>query len=127
MNSMTNKLRRGTPLIILLIACLIGPVRWVSSQASLKPDQLDELIMEAKSKTDHERLAGYFEQEAQALQAKAERHQKLAENYEKGGSYEKVKGFMLQHCNAMIRSYRGAAEENLALARMHRQLAAEAR
>ncbi len=126
MNSMSSKLRRGTPWIILLIACLIGPVWWVSSQASLKPDQLDELIMKAKSKADHERLAEYFEQEAQALQAKVERHQKLAEDYEKGGSYEKVKGFMLQHCNAMIRSYREAAEESLALARMHRQLAAEA-
>lgn len=127
MDSMNNKLRRGTPLIILFIACLIGPVRWVSSQTSIKPDQLDELVMEARSKTDHESLAEYFEQEAHALQAKVERHQKLAEDYEKGGSYEKVKGFMLQHCNAMIRSYRGAAEENLALARIHRQLAAETR
>lgn len=127
MNSMTNKLRRGTPLFILFIACLIGPIGSVSSQTSLKPDESDELIMDAKSKADHERLATYFEQQAQALQAKVERHQKLAEDYEKSGSYEKVKGFMLQHCNAMIRSYRAAAEESLALARMHRQLAAEAR
>lgn len=127
MNSMTKKLRRGAPLIVIFIACLLGPVRWVSSQASLKPDQSDELIMDAKSKADHERLAEYFEQQAQALQAKVEHHQKLAEDYEKSGSYEKVKGFMLQHCNAMIRSYRGAAEESLALARIHRQLAAEAR
>jgi len=119
---MKSKRWWGTLLILVFLTSSIGLV-W--SEATINPDQLDRLIMEARSKADHENLAQYFEQEAQALQEKADRHQKLAEDYEKGGSYEKVKGFMLQHCNAMIRIYRQGAEENLALAKMHRQLAAE--
>jgi len=119
---MKSKRWWGTSLILVFLTSSIGLV-W--SQATINPDQVDRLIMEARSKADHETLAQYFEQEAQALQERADRHQKLAESYEKGGSYEKVKGFMLQHCNAMIRSYRQGAEENLALAKMHRQLAAE--
>lgn len=114
-------------IVVVFLMSSIGLGQSVWSQGAIAPEQLDQSIIEAKSKADHESLAQYFEQEAQALEEKAERHQKLAEDYEKGGSYEKVKGFMLQHCNAMIRNYRQAAEDNLALAKMHRELAAEAR
>lgn len=123
-----SQLWRARALIVVFLTCSMGLVQWVWSEATpVEPEQLDRLVMEAKSKEEHENLAHYFEQEAKALQAKADRHEKLAEAFEKGGSYEKVKGFMLQHCNAMIRNYRAAAEDNLALANMHRQLAAEAR
>jgi hypothetical protein len=113
--------------VVVFLISSIGLGQWVWSQGAIAPEQLDQSIIEAKSKADHESLAQYFEQEAKDLEEKAKRHEKLAEDYEKGGSYEKVKGFMLQHCNAMIRNYRQAAEDNLALAKMHRELAAEAR
>lgn len=113
--------------VVVFLISSIGLGQRVWSQGAIAPEQLDQSIIEAKSKADHESLAQYFEQEAKDLEEKAKRHQKLAEDYEKGGSYEKVKGFMLQHCNAMIRNYRQAAEDNLALAKMHRELAAEAR
>ena len=122
---MKSKRWSGTSLILVFLTSSIGLIQGVGSEATIEPDQLNRLITGARSKADHENLAQYFEREAQALQEKADRHQKLAEKYEKGGSYEKVKGFMLRHCNAIIRSYRQGAEGNLALAKMHRQLAAE--
>ncbi|MGH8245838.1 MAG: hypothetical protein ACREUU_05330 [Gammaproteobacteria bacterium] len=123
---MKSKDRFYRATVVVFLIGSIGLGQWVWSQSGITPEQLDQRIIEAKSKKEHESLAQYFEQEAQVLEEKAERHQKLAEDYEKGGSYEKVKGFMLQHCNAMIRNYRQAAEENLALAKMHRELGAGA-
>ncbi len=124
---MKDKNRFWWATVVVFLISSLGLGQWVWSQVSISPEQLDQSIIKAKSKADHESLAQYFEQEAKDVEEKAKRHQKLGEDYEKGGSYEKVKGFMLQHCNAMIRNYRQAAEDNLALAKMHRELAAEAR
>lgn len=115
--------------VVLWGGLLIGPFVLISFVRSADPppsmEQLEEMIVTAKTKKDHEALAAYYEAEAKALELKAEQHQKLAKGYEESGGYEKIKGAMLQHCNAMIRKFGEAADEYLALAKMHHQMAEE--
>jgi hypothetical protein len=83
-------------------------------------------IENARTRANHEALAESYEQEAEALRQKEEQHRKLLAAYEKSGGYEAVKGGMIQHCNYLIRKYHELVEENLAMAKMHRQAAVKA-
>lgn len=88
---------------------------------------MEQAIEEANTRADHEALADHYQQEADALMEKAETHEKMAEKYAKT-DYPKLgmEGEGERHCRSLARKYREAAEENLALAKMHRQLAEEA-
>ena len=87
---------------------------------------LEQGIESAKTKADHEAIAVLYEQEAKTLQEKAEKHLGLANRYGSLGSYETVKGGMVEHCNAIARKYQEAAKEYLELAKLHREMAAQA-
>jgi hypothetical protein len=86
---------------------------------------LQQRIANARTGADHEDLAGHFEREAQVLREKANEHVQMTRAYGFGGYGLAETGFV-QHCEALARRYRSAAEENLALARLHRQAAAKA-
>ena len=99
----------------------------MAGYAPLVAHAMDPTAIEnARTRADHEALAERYEQEAEALRQKEEQHQKYLAAYEKSGGYEAVKGGMIQHCNSLIRKYHELVEENLAMAKMHRQLAAGA-
>ena len=85
--------------------------------------EMDTMIQSATTKADHEALAAHYEQEAKALQAKAADHRRMAQGYAKSGGYAVTKGNLLQHCEALASTYGKAADENLELAKQHRQLA----
>ena len=87
---------------------------------------MDTMIQSATTKADHEALAMHYEQEAKALQAKAAEHRAMAQAYAKSGAFVRTKSNLLQHCDTLASKYREAAEENLELAKQHRQLAGEA-
>jgi hypothetical protein len=87
---------------------------------------MDTMIQSATTKADHEALATHYEQEAQALQAKAADHRRMAQAYFKSGGYAVTKTNLTQHCDALVTTYQEAARENLELAKQHRQLAEEA-
>ncbi len=85
---------------------------------------IEKMITSASTKADHEALARHFETEASALLAKVEEHKKMdaaygTVDYGKGGA-----GALGQHCKNLESSYRTAATENEALARIHHELAA---
>jgi hypothetical protein len=86
-------------------------------------EDLEQAVANAKTKSDHEALAAYYEEEAKYLEKKSEEHQKLAKAYEKAiGVYPK-RSYVVQHCNALAHYYKEAAESNLALAKFHHELA----
>jgi hypothetical protein len=80
-------------------------------------------IQNATTKADHEALATHFEEEAKAVRAKAAEHRAMAQSYAKSGGYAATKGNLVQHCESLAATYQKAADENLALAKQHRQLA----
>ena len=83
-------------------------------------------IESAKTRADHEALAAFYEQEAKTAQAKVEEHKQMAKAYGKIGHLVE-KHNMLQHCDRLVKKYKDVAKENLALAKLHRELAAKAK
>ncbi|MGH8578761.1 MAG: hypothetical protein ACREVK_01105 [Gammaproteobacteria bacterium] len=91
---------------------------------SVEYARMEQAIENAKTKADHEALAAHFEQEAKMMKDKAEEHLRMAKAY--GALRHKAASTFGQHCEAVASQYEAAATENLALAKLHRQLAEEA-
>lgn len=93
--------------------------------------QVEQRIAGARTRGDHEGLAQFFAQEADAAMQRAEMHRNLTQTYAGpgyGGGHVRATPALepSRHCEALVRFYEQAAAENLALAKAHRQLAAEA-
>ncbi len=93
--------------------------------ADQQPAALEQKIVGATTRADHESMAASYEQEAKALQAKAEEHRQMARAYGKIG-FLKEKHNLVQHCDSLVKKYQEAAKENLALAKIHREIAVKA-
>ena len=95
-----------------------------ASSGGGQPAAMQQKVESARTKADHEDLAGYYEHEAKALQAKVIVHEQMVRSYSWSG-YSSTNTDFVRHCNLLVGKYRSAAEDNLALARMHRELAAK--
>ena len=104
--------------------CASGGVSGARPAASsqTQPAALHPKIGNARTREDHEELAGYYKQEADAVLAKAEEHERIARSYGWSG-YSSANTDYVRHCNDLAARYRGAAENNLALAKLHHELA----
>jgi hypothetical protein len=102
----------------------------------MRPAGIEQKIEAARTRADHQEIAAVYEQQGDRDRAAAERHRGLARAYERGrvwsgppvGSASSVRAQnegWVAHCENLARIYQQAAEENLALARAHRQVAAE--
>ena len=94
------------------------------------PD-LPAAIENAKTAADHEAIAAYYDAEAKAARAKAEKHRKMAAAYGKHpkpaggkGSRSQVYRTIEPHCGKLVASYEAAAQEFAAMAASHREAAA---
>ncbi|MBI2753788.1 MAG: hypothetical protein HYX46_09795 [Betaproteobacteria bacterium] len=107
-----------------------------AAEGPVKPAGLKQKIEAARTRADHQEIAAVYEQQAVVDKEAMERHRDLARAYERGWvwagpsvggviSARKVNYTLAAHCENLARIYQQAAEENLALAREHRQLAAE--
>jgi len=77
----------------------------------------------AKTKADHEALAQHYEEAAREMQVKVEEHKKLLSQYQsKSYLYGRQAEDFKAHCERLIDVYEKAAEENLSMAKMHRQM-----
>jgi ribosomal protein S18 len=75
---------------------------------------------------DHEALAQHYEEVAKEMQFKVEEHKKILSEYVSEPwliGKQQATGFGV-HCQRLIDVYQKAAEENLEMAKMHRELAA---
>ena len=93
--------------------------------AEMNPHPMDmsQSVQNAKSKADHEALAQHYEEAAKEMQLKVEEHKKLLNQYEsKGYLYGRQAEDLKAHCLRLIDVYEKAAEANLEMAKMHRQM-----
>ena len=93
-----------------------------AAQGPVKPAGLEQKIEAARTRADHQEIAAIYEQQAEGYKATAEQHRRWALAYERGRRKSKS---LVTHCENLARIFQQAAEENLALAREHRQVAAE--
>jgi cytoplasmic iron level regulating protein YaaA (DUF328/UPF0246 family) len=93
--------------------------------AEMNPHSMDmsQAVQNAASKADHEALAEHYEEAAKEMQDKADEHKKLLSQYQsKSYLYGKQAQDLKAHCQRLIDVYEKAAEENLSMAKLHRQL-----
>ena len=102
----------------LLVSCV---------QMNPHPMNMTSAIQNAKTSGDHNALAKHYEDVARDMDAKVEEHKKLLNEYETHPYYGKRAQDLKAHCEVLIRSYKRAAEANMSMAKIHRQMAEEAK
>src|SRR5688500_13517110 len=81
----------------------------------------------ARTRTDHDVLAKYFEDTAKQMHTKAEEQRKLLEHYEqKGYLYGRQAQDLQSHTSALVRKYEETEEASIKEAALHRQMAQQA-
>jgi len=108
----------------LLITLLLGTGLLVAcSEMNPHPMDMTQAVQSATTKADHEALAKHYEEAAQELQLKVEEHKKLLNQYRsKSYLYGRQAQSFENHCEALINAYEKAAQANLSMAAMHRQM-----
>jgi endonuclease III len=107
-------------LIILLLA--LG-LMTACSEMNPHPMDMSQAVLNAESKADHEALAEHYEEAAKEMQLKVDEHKKLLSQYEsKSYLYGRQAEDVKAHCRRLIDVYEKAAEENLSMAKLHRQM-----
>lgn len=104
--------------LVLLAAASLPTIKAGAQQAAVTDDNLNQMITGAKTPADHEAIATYYDAEAAENEKKASLHSRNKNMYSKLD--------FSAHCNALIRGYREAAEQDKALAAFHREMAKEA-
>ncbi len=108
-----------------LLISLFLTLGLLSACAEMNPHPMDmsQAVQSAESKADHEALAQHYEEAAKEMQLKVEEHKKLLNQYQsKGYLYGRQAEDLKAHCQRLIDVYEKAAEENLSMAKLHRQL-----
>jgi endonuclease III len=93
------------------------------SEMNPHPMDMSQAVQNAESKADHEALAEHYEEAAKEMQDKVDEHKKLLSQYEsKSYLYGRQAQSLKDHCQWLINAYEKAAEENLSMAKLHRQM-----
>lgn len=95
-----------------------------AAQAPALPAGFDQ---KTSSRADHGDIASQYERQAAVDAAAAKRHEGYAASHRKDTSPPsgaQSHAALAKHCDNLARTYQQAADENLVLARMHRELAA---
>ena len=83
---------------------------------------IEQMIADAKTPADHEAIAAYYDQEAQAAHKKHEEHLKLEASY-KNIPHLASKTGLPAHCKQIATDYDKIAKQYESLAKMHREMA----
>ena len=98
---------------------------------SLSKSELKNLISNAETKADHERIAQYFDAEATRYDAESKDHGELAPFYQRNPdpTISKHPGSprAFEHCDSLSKSLQKAAEDARQLAAEHRGMEKEAK
>jgi hypothetical protein len=108
-----------------LLITLLLAFGLLSACSEMNPHPMDmtQAVQNAETKADHQALAEHYEEAAKEMQLKVDEHKKLLEQYEsKSYLYGRQAEDLKAHCLRLIEVYEKAAEENLRMAKLHRQM-----
>jgi hypothetical protein len=101
------------------------------TQPALSKKELKAAIANAKTPQDHQRVALYYKNEANRMLAEAKEHDELAAIYAKSPNPAAIKqpmsGRTAEHCKYFADATRKAAQASQELAKMHEEMANQAR
>ena len=104
--------------LFLIAAAIVPTIQAGAKQPAVTDDNLNQMITSAKTPADHEAIAVYYDTEAAENEKKASLHGRNKNMYSKAD--------FSAHCNALIRDYQHAAQQDKALAAFHREMAKKA-
>ena len=124
-------MRRLTATFLASSLVVISLILGVPARA-LDAADLPAAIENATTAADHEAIAAYYDAEAKAATATAERHRVMADAYKKTPKAPAGKGNRLaiyrtmpDHCGDLVKDYKAAAHEYEKMAAAHRKAASE--
>ena len=99
--------------------------------AELTRKDLKTAIATAKTPQEHQRIANYYKKEADRMLADATDHEELVAVYAKSGDRQGTKhpmaGQTVDHCKYFSDAARKAAQESRELAKLHEEMAKQAK
>ena len=125
---MKNKFHRITNTASLLSLIVFASLACAAeSTPTISKAEAKELIAKASTPEDHHRLAAYFTQKAETMEAEAVEHEELAKEYFNNPGIHAMKhpmsGNTAGHCKYFAQAARKAAAEDRALAAAHEAMA----
>jgi hypothetical protein len=113
---------------IVIVAGLvtIGALGYAQLGSAQEGKSIEQMVAEAKTPADHEAIATYYDQEAQAAHQKYTEHKKLADFYV-GTPLQSKSPTLMNHCNDAAKKYEGIAKDYQAMAKAHRAMATAAK
>ena len=115
---------RSMAIVMMVIAT--GTFGYLSLSTAQEEKNLEQMISNAKTAADHEAIAAYYDQEAQAAHTKHEEHLKLQASYANTPHLASKTG-LPAHCKQIATDYDKIAKEYESLAKMHRDMAKSAK
>ena len=113
-------------LLILPDLLFVTEIR-AASRESAEDAQVDVLIAQAKTKADHLKIAAIYRAEAKSEEAKAQALRDQAEAYKehKHDVYGRNLLDLMEHTDALARTYQEAADRHEYLAHIHEEVAGD--
>ncbi len=124
-DTLRRMIRYGNSL--LFVALAVGLAVAAESTPTMSKHDAKELIGKASTPEEHHRLAAYFTQKAESMEAEAVEHEELAKEYANNPGIHAMKhpmsGNTAAHCKYFAQAARKAAAEDRALAAGHESMA----
>ena len=116
--------------LLMFMALTAGLALAAESTPTMSKAELKQLIAKGSTPEDHHRLAAYFTQKAETMDAEAVEHEDLAKEYANNPGIWAMKqpmsGKTAAHCKYFAQAARKAAAEDRALAAAHEEMAKKA-
>jgi hypothetical protein len=106
---------------LLLLAATVPAIRAIAQPTTVTDDNLDQMIVAAKTPADHDAIATYFEGEAADAKKKAALHAGVADTYRKLKIPKPV--YMAEMCDGIAAGFEKTAKDAKKLAKMHHDMA----
>lgn len=94
----------------------------------LSKQQLNTLIATAKTPADHERIAQFYQSEAQDYLAQSKEHEAMVAAYKSNPTMtnNKNQASTINHCEYFVQAFKDLAAKSQELAQLHEQMAKDA-
>lgn len=124
---------RSFNVLSVLSLALVMTVAAFAQSPSSKPEhlnkqQLNILIASAKTSAEHQRIANFYEAQAEEFKAQAQEHKAMIAAYKANTSLSnsKNRASTISHCEYFVQSFNDMAVKSHELAQLHDQMAKDA-
>jgi hypothetical protein len=121
-------------LSVLSLASVMTVAAFGQTPSTVKPEQLNKqqlntLIATAKTPAEHQRIASYYEAQAQDYRGQAQEHESMIAAYKANSSLSTNKNTAstIGHCEYFVKTLKDLAVKSHELAQLHEQMAKDTR